>query len=282
MIKTIFFDVGSVLLNEDWLHFKIYEILWSLLRKHDSRWTFEAIMEEREKRIRRDGDPRPDYSIAREYLPKIDLKTYTYYVHYFSVRRRYAYLREIPGIRYVVHNLAPYYQLGIIANQPAFITDYLRRKGLLYYFKIIAISEAVNMRKPDREIFEWALKQARTQPEAAIMIGDRIDHDVLPSKQLGMHTILAAFTRKAKGILPQSYRERLYFEALERTPNWPQKPASRQEIPDAVVHKPEELIPAIQALDTPDSGKETTPGPTFWETIKTILKEMAEVEVESD
>ena len=281
MIKTIFFDVGSVLLNEDWIHFKLYEMLWTLLRKQDSRWTFEALMAEREKRIQRQGDPRPDASIAREFLPSNDLKTYNYYVRYFSLRRRHLYLREMPGMRYVVHNLSPFYQLGIIANQPPMITDYLRRRGMLNYFRIVAISERLGMRKPEPAIFEWALQQAKTPPEAAVMIGDRVDHDVAPAKQLGMRTILARFDRKARGVLPQSYRERIYFDSLERVPNWRQQPRSRAEMPDAIVRTPEAILQAITDFEHSATRQVEESDQSLWSIIKEMLKEMAEVEVES-
>ena len=43
--------------------------------------------------------------------------------------------------------------------------------------------------KPDRHIFEIALERSCCKPENAVMIGDRIDNDIVPAKQLGMKTI---------------------------------------------------------------------------------------------
>ena len=40
-----------------------------------------------------------------------------------------------------------------------------------------------------RRIFEIALERSRCRPENAVMIGDRIDNDIVPAKQLGMKTI---------------------------------------------------------------------------------------------
>ena len=45
------------------------------------------------------------------------------------------------------------------------------------------------MAKPDKKIFEIALKRANCKPEQSIMIGDRIDNDIIPAKNLGMKTI---------------------------------------------------------------------------------------------
>lgn len=43
--------------------------------------------------------------------------------------------------------------------------------------------------KPDGRIFEIALERSRCKPEQAVMIGDRIDNDIVPAKLMGMRTI---------------------------------------------------------------------------------------------
>jgi len=43
--------------------------------------------------------------------------------------------------------------------------------------------------KPDPKIFTAALEKAGCEPEEAIMIGDRIDNDIIPAKKLGMKTV---------------------------------------------------------------------------------------------
>lgn len=53
---------------------------------------------------------------------------------------------------------------------------------------IIASAEE-GVSKPDRRIFEIALERSSCKPENAVMIGDRINNDIVPAKQLGMKTI---------------------------------------------------------------------------------------------
>ena len=43
--------------------------------------------------------------------------------------------------------------------------------------------------KPDPRIFEIALERAGCKVENAVMIGDRIDNDVVPAKKMGMKTV---------------------------------------------------------------------------------------------
>ncbi len=274
MIKTIFFDVGSVILNEDYLHFKLFEALWSLLRKYDAAWTFEKVMKERERRITRWKDPRPDYTIAKQHLSANDFRTFQYYTRYIAGTKRHVFLREIPGIRYVIHNLSYYYQLGIIANQPLQILHYLKNRGLLNYFRIVGISDALGYRKPQKEFFQWAIQQARSAPGECVMIGDRIDHDVLPARSMGMRTILARYSLKARGILAQNQRERLYFASLERVPNWQQEPRHPAEMPDAVVETPAEIISVLQQMEraVPEDVSGEQPVKSFWQALRDFVE----------
>jgi putative hydrolase of the HAD superfamily len=61
--------------------------------------------------------------------------------------------------------------------------------GLAEYFSAIVLSDQVKLRKPDKGIFQLALKMANCSPEDSTMIGDRLDIDIGPSKLLGFRTI---------------------------------------------------------------------------------------------
>ena len=81
------------------------------------------------------------------------------------------------------------YRLGIIANQEPGATERLDAWGLGRYFTVIASSAELGMAKPDPAIFRWALAKAEGRPENTIMVGDRLDNDIRPAKELGMKTI---------------------------------------------------------------------------------------------
>lgn len=80
------------------------------------------------------------------------------------------------------------YALGIIANQINGTTDRLSQWKLRDFFSIIASSDIVGSAKPNKAIFEYALTTASCKPENALMVGDRMDNDILPAKQIGMQT----------------------------------------------------------------------------------------------
>lgn len=81
------------------------------------------------------------------------------------------------------------YRLGVIANQVPGTAERLAHWDLLRHFDVIAPSAELGVSKPDPRIFLWALGQAGCEPQDAVMIGDRIDNDVLPAKALGMQTV---------------------------------------------------------------------------------------------
>lgn len=81
------------------------------------------------------------------------------------------------------------YKLGIIANQKIGTAERLESWGLRQYFDVIAASAEIGYAKPDKEIFEKAFELARCTAEESVMIGDRLDNDIIPAKAIGMKTV---------------------------------------------------------------------------------------------
>ena len=93
------------------------------------------------------------------------------------------------GVPELLEKLVDRYRLGIIANQSMGTEQRLVNYGIRQYFDIIMSSAEVGISKPDLKIFKTALDKAECIPENAYMIGDRLDNDIEPAAQLGMHTI---------------------------------------------------------------------------------------------
>lgn len=85
--------------------------------------------------------------------------------------------------------LSRIYKIGVIANQSLGTSERLENLGVRKYIDLIIASAEEGVSKPDRRIFEIALERSSCKPENAVMIGDRIDNDIVPAKQLGMKTI---------------------------------------------------------------------------------------------
>lgn len=79
--------------------------------------------------------------------------------------------------------------MGIIANQQIGTQERINNWGIGKYFDIVIASAEAGFSKPDLRIFNMALEQAKCKANETIMIGDRLDNDIVPAKQLGMKTI---------------------------------------------------------------------------------------------
>lgn len=268
MIKTVFFDLDNVIINEDLLYFKYYEILWMFLRKQDWQWTFERVMEERETLIKQYGDPNPHITIAKYHLSETGVKDYLSQIRYFAKRNRNKYINVIPGMSFVLRNLNHAFILGIIANQSVDDYKFLTRFKITVPFRTVALSSKLKHAKPDPAIFLWALEDAKTRPEEAVMIGDSWNLDILPAQRLGIHTVQVLFDYKTKGIFPQSSRERLYFNSGR-----PESGRSKENIFSA--------LSSFQAIRRADELRQTAPRSAVARKPDEILVRITEFETES-
>lgn len=66
----------------------------------------------------------------------------------------------------------------------------LESSGILKYFTTVTTSEDVGVKKPNKHIFEVALKSAEAKKEESIMIGDNFEADFLGAVNFGMQAIL--------------------------------------------------------------------------------------------
>ena len=82
-----------------------------------------------------------------------------------------------------LQNLKKKYHLGIIANQIPGAEKRLEEMGIRRYFDLIVTSAEEGVAKPDLRIFRIALARADCTPEQAVMIGDRIDNDIVLFQQ---------------------------------------------------------------------------------------------------
>lgn len=91
------------------------------------------------------------------------------------------------GTLEVLEYLYPKYPLHIISNGYLDIqTKKMRESGILSYFRHIITSDISGARKPDKKIFDFALKSAGTSAERAVYIGDDEIADKIGSENAGL------------------------------------------------------------------------------------------------
>jgi FMN phosphatase YigB (HAD superfamily) len=87
----------------------------------------------------------------------------------------------------------------------------MERAGIARYFHHRGVSGTHGFRKPDVRVFLEACKALRVRPDECIMVGDRIDNDIVPANALGMLTVRFRTGRHAAQ-QPRSWDEQPDFE----------------------------------------------------------------------
>jgi len=109
----------------------------------------------------------------------------------FARRRERGGLQLREGIPDVLTSLRKAgFKLGLAANQPAAVLQDLDRLEIGQYFDHRQVSGHHGFRKPDVRLFLAACEALGVGPAECVMVGDRIDNDIVPAKLLGMSTVL--------------------------------------------------------------------------------------------
>lgn len=169
-VKWIFFDVGSTLVDEtEAYNHRITEML------RGTNISFSA------------------FDSKRIELAKLGFDGNSQAIEYFGLQKTPWHSEDETPFDDASETLARLkregYHLGIIANQVPGTAQRLAAWGLREYFDIIAASAELGVAKPNRMIFEKAFEMAGCLPHEAVMVGDRLDNDITPSKSMGMKTV---------------------------------------------------------------------------------------------
>ncbi len=104
-----------------------------------------------------------------------------------------------PDVMPALKKLRKKYKLGLISNTQSFSLGFFYENKFFDLFDCVCLSFDVGLLKPDKRIFQLALKNLKTKPKETIMIGDNLDDDVLAAEKLGIKGILISRpTKKTK------------------------------------------------------------------------------------
>lgn len=226
MISTLFFDIGETILNAEAqqdalaeVHRKVLGDFGFSLTRDEYRWLDQEKI--------RSFVPSAMHAVTWHYAkPDVSLHndiTGELRSHYDEIRQIES--RLYPGVDRLLEKLADDYALGLAGNAPASVTEFLEELGALRWFSHTDVSGSIGIKKPDQRFVETILANAGTNASESIMIGDRLDNDIIPAKRIGMKTIWVRWGR--------------YSIMEPRTPD---------EIPDSTVTDVREVLDAVAML----------------------------------
>ena len=144
--------------------------------------------------------------------------------------------RQSMGLRVVVPNgkqvvIELYnrgYTLGLISNviTSQEIPDWLEADGLSKYFKSVALSSVLGIRKPDPAIYLEAARQANVNPMHCVYVGDNLKRDVTGTRKAGFGMVVIMISP-----------EKLAVSEI-----------TKENKPDAIIHEFTELLEIFPAF----------------------------------
>ncbi len=158
--------------------FKIYsdvnEKLWEQYRQ--GSMTKKVLSVQRfEESFEKHGTPLPKggASVNETYLSEMPLQT-----------------RLVDGARELLDHLHGKYEMSVITNGFKEVQyDKIQKSGLSKYFRKIFISEEIGAQKPDKLIFEYAVKSMNAKKKKSLMIGDSWDADIVGAMNFGIDQV---------------------------------------------------------------------------------------------
>lgn len=138
----------------------------------------------------------------------------------------------IPGAGELLHELRRRgYQLALVADgRPGTYINVLSQHGLYGLFETFAISELLGTAKPDARMFMHALQALGIEPvhyPRTVMVGNRLERDVKGANAVGMVSVW-----------------------LDWSPRYVKQPADAGERPSFTIHRPMELLPVLEQLES--------------------------------
>lgn len=119
-----------------------------------------------------------NYQVSDNFINKISNN----YLEYLPV-----YNSLIEGAVELLEYLKRNYSLHIITNGFKEVQNQkLEKSNIKKYFQVVVTSECVGVKKPNPEIFEFALKEVKAKPEECVMIGDSYETDIIGAFNSGI------------------------------------------------------------------------------------------------
>ncbi|UCD04368.1 MAG: HAD family phosphatase [Candidatus Woesearchaeota archaeon] len=185
MIKIIIFDLGNVVLANDWHHqyVQIYEDFSNYFNiSYDNmerawyafwpQFKLGKMTEEEfwERFLQKAGAKNIDINHAKKLWRK--------------------YQHSIENMLDLLKKLKEHYRLAALANAGKEWLDHKKEKFRLNsYFEVIIGSGHVGLAKPDPKFYDLILKELKTDPKECLFVDDK-ERSLVPAEKLGMQTIL--------------------------------------------------------------------------------------------
>jgi putative hydrolase of the HAD superfamily len=187
---TFFLDAGGVILDETEHEEIRAEISVEILRAIIPGYSISAYYSDVEEAVRCFCPSVYQYVFWKSLRNDRSLfdKLYASYLNEWQKRKPPLELNS--GFETEIREICRNFKVGIAGQYGQELLKLLEERSILDCFTYRLTQDDFSVTKPDLRFYEQIVKACGVDPKQCIMVGDRIDKDVIPAKLLGMKTIL--------------------------------------------------------------------------------------------
>ncbi len=205
-IKVVFFDMGNTLLHfhhgetDEEKDKKGLIYLTEYLKKFDERISLDEVennffnnwMDSIEDR-KRTYKEYPIEEFLNKFMKRFNVELQlsecieAINIFYTEYRRQVSFENDLYGTLKAIKDKG--YKIGVKSNTCYYdevMEECFKKAGIYELIDSFTFSYSLSYGKPHRKIFDEAINKMMILPEEAIMVGDNLNSDIKPAKELGM------------------------------------------------------------------------------------------------
>jgi len=190
MITTVLLDAGGVILDESEHEQVRIDIATRVLGGAVPGYTESMLRGDLDEAIKVFCPRILAYVLWKRVKPDRDLFGRLYSEFRAEWARRRPPLKLMAGFKPEIEKTAHHLKVGIAGQYGSDLLDLLDGEGILRHFTYTFTQDDFDITKPDPRYLERIAEACGVQPVECIMVGDRVDNDIIPAKQVGMKTVL--------------------------------------------------------------------------------------------
>ena len=189
MYSSILLDAGGVILDETLYEKETKELIISVLDKVIGNYTAEDYVSDLDESIKAFSPHNRQYIFWKHSDNNIERYNRLWKQFKTEWDGKNHELKIMSGIKTEIISLSQRYNVILAGQYGKDIINILIKEDLLSYFTNKLSQDDFKITKPDPRYFEQICSSAGVKAEECIMVGDRIDKDIVPAKQNGMATV---------------------------------------------------------------------------------------------
>jgi HAD superfamily hydrolase (TIGR01549 family) len=187
MIRNIFLDAGGVILDETEFENDSAEIITGIINQYNEKYVVDDYWKDIEEAVYRFVPKVYDYILYKNIADIENFRVAK--IEYKNKIKSCNTLELMDGIAEFLIESSKFYKIGILGQYGIDFRNFLENRNILKYFIYREVQDDYRITKPDIRYFEAVLRKCSCKAEESVMIGDRIDKDIIPAKLAEMKTI---------------------------------------------------------------------------------------------